>query len=139
MKLFRTLTAGAMAMLVGALFFFGLLHSTRALAVGDRGAPTLPQATALSAAAAMTMTLAPLKDTTIFEGVANSGGASAVIFAGFTNDAKERRTMLAFDLSQVPTNTQIVSATLVLNVSQKQSDRSNPICVASAARRLGRS
>jgi hypothetical protein len=77
----------------------------------------------------MTMTLAPLKDTTIFEGVANSGGASAVIFAGFTNDAKERRTMLAFDLSQVPTNTQIVSATLVLNVSKSRATAATPFAL----------
>lgn len=118
MKSLHKLIASAMAMLVGTLFFFGLLQSTQALVVTGRDAPKLSQPTALSTTAAVTMTLTPAKDTTIFEGVANSGGASALLFTGFTGDANERRTLLAFDLTQVPTKTQIVSATLVVNVSR---------------------
>lgn len=118
MKLFRALIAGALAMLIGMLLVLSLLSSSQTLAASAPVATAQSQPSALNATTVVTMTFTPRKDTVIFEGVANSGGASTLLFAGFTSDTKERRALLAFDLSQVPTKTQIVSATLVLNVSR---------------------
>lgn len=64
-----------------------------------------------------TVTLAPVKDNTIFsESGTLSNGAGSDVFCGRTSSAN-RRSLLAFDLSSIPTNAVIDSVQLQLAVT----------------------
>jgi hypothetical protein len=72
-----------------------------------------------SSARAERVTLAPLKDNTIFSESNNrSNGAGSSLFAGNTNTPATRRALLAFDLAaSVPAGATITGATLELHVT----------------------
>lgn len=68
---------------------------------------------------AETVTLAPAKDNTIFsESGSLSSGVGSALYSGKINTGAFRRTLLAFDLSSIPTNAIIDSVQLELTVTQ---------------------
>jgi hypothetical protein len=72
------------------------------------------------AAVAQTITLAPLKDNTLYESAtgALSNGAGQYLFAGQTANDLTRRAALAFDLSGLPAGATVTAATLTLSMSK---------------------
>jgi hypothetical protein len=91
-------------------------------------APWLVRACALGAAMGMfsaaafavTTTLAPAKDNTLFlsDTGSLSAGAGTDLFIGSTSGGSVRRTVLAFDLTSIPSNAVVSSATLTLFVNK---------------------
>jgi hypothetical protein len=74
-----------------------------------------------------TLTLSPTRDTTLIEDESGllSNGAGEHLFAGRTMQSEGqsiRRAMLLFDVSQIPPNATITSASLRLNMSKTISD-----------------
>lgn len=84
-------------------------------------ASTFNRITSIHATIPATLTFAATKDNTIFEATDNSGGASEEVLAGKTVHEGVRRALFAFDLSQVATNTELISVTLRLQVEQVKS------------------
>ena len=77
-------------------------------------------ATAPTATGAETVTLAPVRDTTLFEdaGGALAGGAGPYLFTGDNGSLDTRRALLAFDVAAaVPAGARIERATLHLHMS----------------------
>ena len=74
--------------------------------------------------AAETINLTPVKDNTLFEhdtgGLSN--GAGSYLFAGTTRNGAKRRAVLAFDLSTIPTDATIHSASLSMAMTRTVSD-----------------
>jgi spore coat protein A len=73
---------------------------------------------------ATTIVLNPSQDNTLFEDPNGSlsNGAGEHMFAGLTDNLDLRRAVLAFDLSSIPSNSTIESATLTLNMSRTKSN-----------------
>ncbi len=69
---------------------------------------------------AQTVVLNPSQDNTLYEDPtgALSNGSGTAIFAGNTNNGEKRRALLQFDLSSIPANATITSATLTLSMNQ---------------------
>lgn len=65
-----------------------------------------------------TLTLQPASDTSIFEEGSLSNGGGDFLFTGVTALGAERRALLQFDLSAIPTDATIESATLEVTVSR---------------------
>ena len=67
-----------------------------------------------------TLTLEPARDNTLYESELGtiSNGQGQYLFAGNTNNGSSRRAVLAFDLSVVPPLSEVVAATLSLNMSK---------------------
>lgn len=66
-----------------------------------------------------TVTLAATRDNTLYDNLGNvSNGAGQHFFAGSTNNDKARRGLIAFDLSGIPPDAIVISATLRLNMSK---------------------
>lgn len=82
------------------------------------GESTSNHIAAIHATIPTTLTLEPAKDNSIFESNTNSGGASPVLVAGKTSHEGVRRALVAFDLSQLPTTTTVLSVTLRLQVEK---------------------
>ncbi|MFN2427222.1 MAG: multicopper oxidase domain-containing protein [Candidatus Binatia bacterium] len=82
---------------------------------------------AASGAAADTVTIAAIKDNTVFsESGSLSNGAGAYLFAGETNDSTLRRALVAFDVAAaIPAGSTISSATLTLFVSRTRTGNEN--------------
>ena len=80
----------------------------------------LCSAGANSVAVAQTVTLAPSKDNTLYESSTGnlSNGQGEHLFVGQTDTGGLRRALLAFDLSSIPANATITSATLTLFCSR---------------------
>ena len=74
----------------------------------------------VSSARAETLSLLPDADNTLFEDVAGSlsNGHGDYLFAGVTLMSSKRRGLLHFDLSTLPQNATITSATLTLTMSR---------------------
>ncbi|MEM6297864.1 MAG: LamG-like jellyroll fold domain-containing protein [Bacteroidota bacterium] len=67
-----------------------------------------------------TITLNPSKETTLHENAAdNNAGGDAVIIAGYTNSSQRKRGLLQFDLSSIPADAVITSASLSMTVIQR--------------------
>ena len=68
----------------------------------------------------VTVTAAAEKDNTLYEDVTGgvSNGAGSHFFAGADGDGDVKRGVIAFDLSSIPIGSQIVNATLKLNMSR---------------------
>lgn len=67
-----------------------------------------------------TITLAPIRDNTLYESDLGtiSNGAGEFLFAGHTQKGEARRALLAFDLSGIPAGSIVLSATLTLTMSK---------------------
>lgn len=96
-------------------------------------ASSLNQITSIHATIPATLTLGAIKDNTIFEATDNSGGASEEVLAGQTNHAGARRALFAFDLSQVATDTELLSVTLRLQVEQVKTSTGLPFTLHKVA------
>lgn len=72
------------------------------------------------AAISITLTLTPERDNTLYEDVSGtlSNGAGPHLFAGATADGLRRRALLRFDLSTLPANATILSASLTLTMNR---------------------
>ena len=78
-------------------------------------------------------TATPDRDNTLYEQFAlvegcsasTSNGAGQYIFSGFTESGVERRAVLRFDLSSIPSGSTILSATVTLNLN-RVADSSSP-------------
>ncbi|MFT6810357.1 MAG: hypothetical protein ACJA01_003600, partial [Saprospiraceae bacterium] len=68
---------------------------------------------------AITVNIAATKDATIFSEDANGSNGAGDLFTGRTNQPSNRRTLIQFDLSAIPTNVTIVSATMTLTGSKQ--------------------
>ncbi|MDX2131864.1 MAG: DNRLRE domain-containing protein [Planctomycetota bacterium] len=77
-------------------------------------------ALASSLGLAETVTLSPIADATLFDGLDqnNAHGAGPHVFVGVTRDAYARRALVQFDLSQIPGNAVISGASLTLTVTR---------------------
>ena len=71
-----------------------------------------------------TVMLAPSKDNTLYESELGtvSNGMGQYLFAGNTGNGEARRAVIAFDLSAIPANATVLSATLSLTVSKTKAD-----------------
>lgn len=65
------------------------------------------------------------RDNTIYEASTNTNGGGGHLFAGSTNNSLVRRTLIAFDLSEIPAGSTILAASLQLTVSRTISGNSN--------------
>lgn len=76
--------------------------------------------TATYAHAQNEIVLTPVRDNTLYEsGAGNiSNGAGEHLFAGTTNIGAIRRALIAFDLSEIPSDARVDSITLTLNMSR---------------------
>uniref|UniRef100_UPI0035B4BD31 DNRLRE domain-containing protein n=1 Tax=Promineifilum sp. TaxID=2664178 RepID=UPI0035B4BD31 len=103
----RLLTSLPVAALAAVLALAGAL----AVAAAPSRAP---------AVITQTVTLAPLKDNTLYESAtgALSNGAGQYLFAGQTANDLTRRAALAFDLSGLPAGATVTAATLTLSMSK---------------------
>ena len=68
-----------------------------------------------------TITLSPSQDNTLYESASGSlsNGAGDHLFFGATNGDDLRRALIQFDLSQIPSNASITSATLTVFISRE--------------------
>lgn len=64
------------------------------------------------------VTLAPVRDTSIFEEGALSNALGPNFFVGVTAGNNTRRALLAFDLSSIPVGSTVTGVTLTLNLSR---------------------
>ncbi len=73
-----------------------------------------------SATLAVTVSLSPQKDNTLYEDAAGqlSNGQGVYLFAGLTQSNNLRRGLIAFDLSSIPANATITGATLSMFLFQ---------------------
>jgi spore coat protein A len=93
-----------------------------------------------SAADAATITINPVADTTIYQGVdpvtgedfeVNSCGAGSNVFAGNTNDGLTRRALILFDVAAaVPAGSTINSVTLTMEINRSGDNQDAPMTVA---------
>lgn len=137
MRTVRFCLVAALSSLIAVLLLSGLGAAMQALPLAERGHPVSTSPMTVAAGALVTVTLTPAKDSTIYEEAANSGGSSVVLFSGRTNGGQERRTLLAFDLSQFPADAQILSATLRLQVSKTSSPTVDPFALYRLTRTWG--
>ena len=79
-----------------------------------------PTRAAPGATTTQTVTLTPAKDNTLYEDEqgALSNGAGQYLFAGNTSNGATRRGLLAFNLSGIPADATIISASLSLTMSK---------------------
>jgi len=64
-------------------------------------------------------TYAGTRDATLYSEAENSNGGGGNLFTGRTNNGDDRRALLAFDLSDIPAGSTILSAELTLTVSKQ--------------------
>ncbi len=74
-------------------------------------------------ASALTVTLSPAKDNTIYNSLVDtlSNGAGDYFFSGRNALGEQRRALIAFDLSSIPLGSTITSAALMLHLSRSNS------------------
>lgn len=115
------LVAAAMSSLLFAWAMLAVLLA--AVSGGVMGVSAEGEATTQPAVARQVITqtviLGAARDNTLYGGLGNvSNGAGQHIFAGNTNNDLARRGLIAFDLSAIPPDATIISATLTLNMSK---------------------
>jgi len=110
----------AFVMGIGLLAVWAMLAAASGEAAGAPRRPAVAGAVITS-----TVALAPSRDNTIYQGQDKvSNGAGQHFFAGNTNNDLARRGLLAFDLSGIPADATIITATLTLNMSKTISGES---------------
>jgi len=72
----------------------------------------------LNAQNSTSITLETIRDTTIYSQAENSNGQGSYIFVGETQGEEERRALLAFDLSEIPSDAAILEASLSLYMNK---------------------
>jgi len=85
----------------------------------DTGLPAGQLFRIVATPAPVTVPLGPIRDNVMFsENGALSNGAGPFLFAGLTDGVETRRSLLAFDLSSVPTGSTVTTATLSLSMNR---------------------
>ncbi len=118
MKIRSSFTPIALATLFTLLILLSLRASTGQLHAQPSIGPFAPGTTPTGTIPSGTIVLTPIKDNTLYENEDKSNGVGDYLFVGTTAKGFIRRTLLAFDLSSIPTGTQILEVRLKLTLSK---------------------